>query len=121
MEELNVAIEELAAEGLEISAENPIYLDLPAFTGSETFANRANAAKQSIEAALEGKVVINLIECVDSAAWYYAGYYAETGADANYDLYDVSGWGPDYGDPSTYLNTILPDYAGYMTKCMGMF
>ncbi len=121
VEELNVAIEELAAEGLEISAENPIYLDLPAFTGSETFANRANAAKQSIEAALEGKVVVNLIECVDSAAWYYAGYYTETGADANYDLYDVSGWGPDYGDPSTYLNTMLPDYAGYMTKCLGIF
>lgn len=23
------------------------------------------------------------------------------GKDANYTLYDVSGWGPDYGDPAT--------------------
>ena len=30
-------------------------------------------------------------------------------------------WGPDYGDPSTYLDTMLPDYAGYMTKCIGIF
>jgi len=33
----------------------------------------------------------------------------------------VSGWGPDYGDPQTYLDTFLPDYAGYMVKCTGIF
>ena len=60
---LAAAIEELAAEGIEVSAEHPIYLDLPAYTGNENYANRANVAKQSIEAALEGCVVINLIEC----------------------------------------------------------
>ena len=38
-----------------------------------------------------------------------------------HDIYDLSGWGPDYGDPQTYLDTMLPDYAGYMTKCMGIF
>ena len=41
--------------------------------------------------------------------------------EANYDIYDLSGWGPDYGDPSTYLDTFLPDYAGYMIKCIGIF
>ena len=34
---------------------------------------------------------------------------------------DVSGWGPDYGDPQTYLDTFLPDYAGYMIKCIGLY
>ena len=34
---------------------------------------------------------------------------------------DVSGWGPDFGDPSTYLDTFLPDYAGYVTKSLGIF
>ena len=24
--------------------------------------------------------------------------------------------GPDYGDPKSYLDTFLPDYAGYVTK-----
>ena len=74
-----------------------------------------------MEAALGGKVIINLTECVDSTAWYYAGYYTDYGYEANYDVYDVSGWGPDYGDPATYLNTMLPDYSGYMAKCLGLF
>ncbi len=119
--ELAIAIEELAALGLEISAENPIYLDLPTFTGSEAYKNRSNAYKQSVEAALGGCVIINLVECVDSKTWYYAGYYPSTGAEGNYDICDVSGWGPDYGDPQTYLDTMLPAYAGYMTKAIGLF
>ena len=53
--------------------------------------------------------------------WYNAGYYTEYGYDCNYNVYDVSGWGPDYGDPATYLDTMLPDGAGYMTKCLGIY
>ena len=119
--ELATAVEELAAEGVEVSAENPIYMDLPYFSGSEAFGNRANALKKSIETVLGGAVIVNLVECVDSNAWYYAGYYADFGYEANYDFYDVSGWGPDYGDPQTYLDTFLPDYSGYMVKCIGIF
>ena len=119
--EMATAIEELAAIGIEISAANPIYIDLPYFSGSEAYANRANAYKQSVETALAGNVIVNLVECVDSEAWYYAGYYTNYGYEGNYDMYDVSGWGPDYGDPQTYLDTFLPDYAGYMVKCIGLF
>jgi len=115
------AVEELAAVGIEITAENPIYLDLPTFVSSESYKNRANAYKQSIEAALGGLVIVNLTECVDSAQWYYAGYYPSTGAEGNYDVCDLSGWGPDYGDPQTYLDTMLPQYSGYMTKAIGLF
>ena len=32
-----------------------------------------------------------------------------------------SGWSPDFGDPCLYLDTMLPDYEGYMTKCFGIF
>ena len=39
----------------------------------------------------------------------------------NYNLTDICGWGPDYGDPATYLDTFLPDYSGYMTKSIGLF
>ncbi len=120
-EELAAAIEELAAIGIEVSAENPIVIDLPYFSGSEAYGNRANAYKQSIEKVLDKAVIVNLTECVDSAAWYYAGYYTNYGNEGNYDVYDVSGWGPDYGDPATYLDTFLPDYAGYMVKCIGIY
>ena len=119
--ELATAVEELAAKGVEVSAENPIYMDIPYFSGSEAFGNRANALKKSIETVLGGAVIVNLVECVDSNAWYYAGYYTDFGYEANYDFYDVSGWGPDYGDPQTYLDTFLPDYSGYMVKCIGIF
>lgn len=119
--ELATAVEELAAKGVEVSAENPIYMDIPYFSGSEAYGNRANALKKSIETVLGGAVIVNLVECVDSNAWYYAGYYTDFGYEANYDFYDVSGWGPDYGDPQTYLDTFLPDYSGYMVKCIGIF
>ena len=119
--ELAIAVEELKALGLEITAENPIYLDLPCFTTSEAYANRGNAYKQSVESALGGLVIINLTECVDSKQWYYAGYYPTTGAEGNYDICDLAGWGPDYGDPQSYLDTMLPQYAGYMTKSIGLF
>ena len=70
---------------------------------------------------LGGAVKVNLTACADYMQWYDCGYYAETGAEANYDMYDCSGWGPDYGDPQTYLDTFLPYYEGYMTKCLGIF
>lgn len=119
--ELELAIAELAAEGVVIDAENPIYLDLPVYVASTSFANRGEVVRMSIEESLNGLVKVNKTECQTSQEWYYAGYYTDYGYEANYDLYDVSGWGPDYGDPQTYLDTFLPDYAGYMVKCTGIF
>ena len=121
VEEMNKAIEELAAIGIEISKENPIKLDMPYYSGSELRTNMSNVYKQSLESAFEGKVVLNLVACETSDDWYYAGYYTDFGNEANYHLYDVSGWGPDYGDPQTYLDTFLPEYAGYMVKCIGIY
>ncbi|MCD7858639.1 MAG: ABC transporter substrate-binding protein [Firmicutes bacterium] len=118
---LSIAVEELASAGVEVSAENPIYLDLPYYSSSTTYTNMAQVVKQSVEEATGGLVIINLVECTDSAQWYYAGYYTNYGYEANYDIYDLSGWGPDFGDPCTYLDTFLPDYAGYMVKCIGIF
>ena len=119
-DELAIAIAELAEAGVEITAENPIYLDYPFYAANENYANKANALKQTLEASLEGKVIINLVEC-DLYQWYYAGYYTDYGYEANYHIYDLSGWGPDYKDPATYLDTYLPYYSGYMIKCIGLF
>ena len=119
--ELAKAFEQLATQGVEISKENPIQIDLPYFSGSEVYTNRANALKQSVETSLDGQVVINLVKCESQDDWLYAGYYPEYGYEMNADMMDVSGWGPDYGDPQTYLDTMLPDYAGYMVKSLGVF
>ena len=119
--ELDQAVKELKSQGFTVDAENPIYVDLPYYASSEVYTNSANSYKQSVEAALGGLVVLNLVPCETADEWYYAGYYTDYGYEANYDIYDLSGWGPDYGDPSTYLDTMLPEGAGYMVKCIGLW
>ncbi len=117
--EMDLAVEELAAIGVVIDESNPIIIDWPYNGSSETTVNRVNAVKQSIENALGGRVLVNLIECPDSTTVNNTGYFAETGADVNYDFSDASGWTPDYGDPSTYLDIILP--GGTVAKYFGIY
>ena len=119
--EMALAVEELAALGLEISEENPIVVDFPYYSASQVMTNRAAVYKQSIEASLGGLVVVNLVDAIDGTNYNYTTYYNTSGAEGNFDVNTNSGWGPDYGDPKTYLDTILPDYAGYMTKNIGIF
>ncbi|MCD8152367.1 MAG: ABC transporter substrate-binding protein [Clostridiales bacterium] len=121
MEYLQMAIEELAEEGITVDEDNPIYLDLPYPIDTEVYVNRANAYKKSVEESLGGLVIVNLVECADTSEWLYTGYYTSYGYENNYDLFDLSGWTPDYGDPDTYLGCFQPDYAGYMTRCFGIY
>ncbi len=119
--ELQVAINELAALGITVDENNPIYIDLTYPENSTTYTNCETAVAKSIEAALGGLVKVNLIAVANYDEWYYVGYDTELGCQANYSSYDLSGWGPDFGDPSSYLDTFNPDYAGYMAKCIGLF
>ncbi len=121
VENLNKAIEALAADGIEISAENPIYIDMPVRTDNQNNMNMKQAVKKSVEEVTGGKIKINLVEYSTRDTYLDATYWYSTGDQANFDLNDGSGWGPDYGDPSTYLGTMLPDGAGYMTKSLGLF
>ena len=121
MEYITAAAAELAAVGIEVSAENPIYLDIPVRTDSTVNMNQKQAMKKSIEAATGGMIMVNLVEYATRDLYLAATYRFNVGNEANFDLNDGSGWGPDYGDPSTYLGTMLPQYAGYMTKSLGIF
>ena len=118
---ITAAVEELAAVGIEVTKENPIYLDFCVNTVSTVSTNRMQALKKSVEAATDGLVIVNLVEFATSDLYQAATYRFNTGNEANYDFNDGSGWGPDYGDPSTYLGTMLPYGAGYMTKSLGIF
>lgn len=116
------AVTELAEQGVEVSADNPIEIDIvyPAF--SDTYAGMQRSYKQSIETATANFVKVNLVEATSQPQLTYATYRTRTGADGNYDVcVGWTGWGPDYGDPSTFLDTFLPDGAGYMTKLTGIF
>ena len=118
---LAAAVEELAAVGIEVSKENPIYLDFCVNASTTGGINTKQALKKSIEAATDGMIMINLVEFATRDLYQGATYRFNVGNEANYDFSDGSGWGPDYGDPSTYLGTMLPYGAGYMTKSLGVF
>lgn len=121
VEELNIAIEELSKHGVTIDESNPIQVDLPFASNSTVYTNKANAYKQSVEASLGGKVIVNLIDCPSYEVWYYCGYNTNDGSEANYDMYDLSGWSPDFMDPCSYIDTFLPEYNGFMTKGIGVY
>ena len=118
--ELNTAIEELKAQGYDISAENPVYLDIASFTGNDSFKNQDQALKQSVESVLGGVVIVNIVPCDTQKDWLNATYYPNTGAEMNFNIGNNGGWGPDYGDPKSYLDTLLPGGNG-MTKSFGLF
>ncbi len=118
---LATAVEELKAVNVEITKENPLKLEIPYYDISDIYSNRAAALEQSIEASTEGLVDIVLVKCggEDAYNWYYATYFPQAGDDMNFNLMDNSGWGPDYGDPQTYLDTMF--LGGYMLKCIGLY
>ncbi len=118
-EYLDKAIEELAAEGVEISEENPIYLDMLYGDFSTTESAADQAQKQILEENLGGKVIINLVPTVSQDNQSYAAYYGEYGYQMNYDYGGNTGWGPDYGDAQTYLDTLVA--YGYMTYALGLW
>lgn len=119
IEYLNKAIEELAAQGVTVDADHPIKIDYPVYITYDLYAARANAIKQAIDETFGGKVVLNIVG-TNYRGWLTVGYFAKDGSECNYDLYDCSGWGPDYGDPSSYLNTMLP-VNGDMIKMCGLY
>ena len=100
----------------------PINIDVVYYSGNSTWTAQAQAYKASIEGVLGAEnVVVNLVEATTSEDYYAAGYRASNGEAGNFDMFYGSGWGPDYGDPSTYLDTFLGYGKGYMTKVIGLF
>ena len=83
---------------------------------------QSQAYKKSIEDTLGAEnVTVNLIEATIDEDFYACGYRAADGKAGNFDMFYGSGWGPDFGDPCTYLDTFLGYGAGYMTKVIGLF
>lgn len=115
------AVAELAAQGVEVSKENPIQIDYTYPANDPNYTNQANAYKQGIEGILGDYVVVNLIGADSYEDWYYTGYFCYEGYDMNFDIAFISGWSPDYGDAACYLDTCLPQGAGYCTASMGLW
>ena len=83
----------------------PIILDYPVYAANENQKNGALAMKDSIEKAIGEYVQVNLVYLEGNSSTYYSAFYSvPTGEDNSIDFSFGAGWGPDYGDPLTYIN-----------------
>ncbi|MBR5409441.1 MAG: peptide ABC transporter substrate-binding protein [Clostridia bacterium] len=115
VEKLNAAKEELGED-----VQWPVQIDVVYYSGSPVQVAQVEAYKQSIENVLgTDNVIVNIVEATTVDDYYAGGYRAPDGASGNYDMFYGSGWGPDYGDPYTYLGTFILE-GGYMTKTIGI-
>ena len=86
-------------------SEWPIHIDVPVYAASENQKNMQLAMKKSVEDAIGDYVVIDLQFLEGNSSVYYSSFYNQpTGEDNSIDLVFGAGWGPDYGDPLTYLH-----------------
>ena len=86
-------------------SEWPIHIDVPVYAASENQKNMQLAMKNSIEEAIGDYVVIDLQFLEGNSSVYYSSFYnMPTGEENSIDLVFGAGWGPDYGDPLTYLH-----------------
>ncbi|MBP5453852.1 MAG: peptide ABC transporter substrate-binding protein [Lachnospiraceae bacterium] len=111
-----------AKQELGDSVTFPINIDIVYYSANDNQVAQANTFKTVMEENLGTEnIVINLIEATTPEDYYASGYRASNGEAGNFDFFQGSGWGPDYGDPSTYLDTFLGEGAGYMTKVIGLY
>ena len=86
-------------------AEWPVHLDVPVYAASENQKNMQQAMKNAIESAIGDYVVIDLQYLEGNSSVYYSAFYNQPdGVSNSIDLVFGAGWGPDYGDPLTYLH-----------------
>lgn len=107
-------------------SEWPIHIDVPVYAASENQKNMQLAMKKSIEDAIGDYVVIDLQFLEGNSSVYYSSFYNQpTGEDNSIDLVFDAGWGPDYGDPLTYLHCFdvhdgdMLNYSGINIKSQG--
>ena len=100
------AKEALKAQGVEVSKENPIVLDAPVLDTSTINIAAAASMANSLDKAFDGEVKLNSIKLAMDP-YLQAVFSFKTAAEADYD-WNISGWGPDYADPATYLNILSP-------------
>lgn len=107
-------------------SEWPIHIDVPVYAASENQKNMQLAMKKSIEDAIGEYVVIDLQFLEGNSSVYYSSFYnMPTGEENSIDLVFGAGWGPDYGDPLTYLHCFdvhdgdMLNYSGINIKSQG--
>jgi len=99
-----VAFMQKAVAELGESVEWPIILDHAVDSSNTTTTNIMLAMKKSIEDVLGEYVQINLVYMADRKSYNGTFYSISTGEQNSVDFAFGAGWGPDYGDPLTYIH-----------------
>lgn len=98
-------IEKAKAELGDTIHEWPIHLDVPVYAANENQKNMQLAMQKAIEDAIGDYVKIDLQFLEGNSSVYYSAFYNQpTGEENSIDLVFGAGWGPDYGDPLTYIH-----------------
>jgi oligopeptide transport system substrate-binding protein len=97
----------------------PVVLDVVGLGTSQKNMNGKKAFKQMMETAYPGVVQVNIVVADTVDDYYNSFYYNDYASQTNNDINLSSGWGPDYGDPRTYVNTFSP-ITGDMLRGLGL-
>ncbi len=101
-EEFAKAKKALEAEGVKF----PIRLDIPVDQTAKSYIARIQSFKHSVETVLGSENVVIDIQQMSTDELHNITYYAANAAAEDWDLSGAVGWGPDYEDPSTYLDIL---------------
>jgi len=99
-EEFSKAKADLQAQGVEF----PIHLDLPTSSTYTEGIKQAQSFKQSIESTLGAENIVIDLNMVSEDDLQRVTYFAENASQQDWDLNNNLGWGPDYTDPSSYID-----------------
>ena len=83
----------------------PVHLDVPVYASNENQKNMQLAMQKSIDDAIGDYVKVDLQFLEGDSSVYYSAFYNQPdGVSNSIDLVFGAGWGPDYGDPLTYIH-----------------
>ena len=99
-EEFAKAKAELQSQGVEF----PIHLDLPTSSTFTEGIKQAQSFKQSVESTLGAENIVIDLNMISEDDLQRVTYFAENASQQDWDLNNNLGWGPDYTDPSSYID-----------------
>lgn len=107
-------IEKAKAEGIEF----PIHLDYPVIETRKDLVDKASSIKDSVNKNTDGQIIIEPI-LKDKDTITAVTFLIEDPATADYDISTFSGWGPDFADPKSFVDTYSGKNGSYL-KNMGL-
>ena len=108
--ELEKAKSELQSQGVQF----PIHIDYVVDQSSNALVQQADSMKSSIETVLGKDNVVIDVQKLSTDDADNATYFAQSPDQKDFDM-DITGWGPDFQDPSTYLDILNPTDGSTLT------